>query len=91
MNTYRTANLPFAAYVHSTHKMHFLGCEHIGGTGRVAFVFSDPEGNGEQMNVEFEYGAECPAVGYYDSIRHLRRVMDRTRSNEQHEHSTHRR
>lgn len=86
MSTYQTENLPFAAYVHSTHKMRFLGCECVGETGRIAFVFSDPEGSGDQMNLEFESGAECPAVTFYDSIRHLRRVMDRTRSKEQYEH-----
>jgi hypothetical protein len=85
MNTYHTENLPFAAYAHSTHKMRFLGCEAVGGAGRVAFVFSDPDGRGDQMNLEFESGAECPAATFYDSIRHLRRVMDRTRSKEQNE------
>ena len=88
MNTYHTENLPFAAYAHSTHKMRFLGCEAVGGTGRVVFVFSDPEARGDQMNLDFESGAECPAAAFYDSIRHLRRVMDRTRSREQDEHAT---
>jgi hypothetical protein len=91
MNTYRTENLPFAAYAHSTHKLRFIGCERVGLTGRIAFVFSDPDGRGDQMNVEFESGAESPAVAFYDSIRHLRRVMDRTRSKEQDEHESYHR
>ena len=91
MTTYRTENLPFAAYAHSVHKMRFLGCECVAETGRVVFVFSDPDGSGDQMNVEFESGAECPAVAFYDSIRHLRRVMDRTRSREQDEYKSPRR
>ena len=91
MITYRTENLPFAAYAHSTHELRFLGCEPVGRRGRVAFIFSDPNARGDEMNVEFESGAECPAVTFYDSIRHLRRVMDRTRSKEQNEHDSHRR
>jgi hypothetical protein len=85
-STFRTEDLPFAAYLYAAHKLHFLGCEPVDGIGRVAFVFSDPAARGDQMSVEFESGAECPAAAFYDSIRHLRRVMDRTRSKEQDEH-----
>jgi hypothetical protein len=84
--TFRTEDLPFAAYLHAAHQLRFLGCELVDGIGRIAFTFSDPDGKGNQMNIEFESGAECPAVTFYDSIRHLRRVMDRTRSKEQHEY-----
>jgi hypothetical protein len=85
---FRTEELPFAAYLHATHRLRFLGCEPVGETGRVAFMFSDPTNEREKMNVQFESGAECPAAAFYDSIRHLRRVMDRTRSKEQYEHES---
>lgn len=90
-STFRTEDLPFAAYLHAAHKLSFLGCEPVDGTGRVAFIFSDPAARGDQMNVQFESGAECPAATFYDSIRHLRRVMDRTRSKEQNGYEARRR
>ncbi len=82
---FRTEELPFAAYLHASHRLRFLGCEPVGETGRVSFVFADPVNEGEKLIVEFESGAECPAAAFYDSIRHLRRVMDRTGSKEQNE------
>ena len=78
--TYRTEDLPFAAFLHSTRRLRFLCCERGNGDGRVAFVFDDPNGKGESLQIEFESGAECPAVSFYDSVRHLRRVMDGTRN-----------
>ncbi len=74
-----TQDLPFAAFLHATRKLRFLGCECLNGNGRVAFVFDDPSEEGERLHIEFESGAECPAVSFYDSVRHLRRVMDGTR------------
>ena len=76
-----TQDLPFAAFLHATRKLRFLSCECLNGNGRVAFVFDDPSEEGERLNVEFESGAECPAVSFYDSIRHLRRVMTKVQNN----------
>ena len=87
---FSTEELPFAAYLHSSRKLRFLTCQ-VNGTDRVAFVFADPNHEGDQLHVNFESGAECSAAAFYDSIRHLRRVMDRTRSIEQHEQHTSRR
>ncbi len=78
---FRTEDLPFASYLHASRKLRFLGCEPANGNGRIAFLFADPEGQGERLLIEFESGAECPAAAFYDSVRHLRRVMDGTRSN----------
>jgi hypothetical protein len=86
MRTHRTDSLPFAAFLHATRRLRFLECERLGRGGRVAFVFEDPNGEGERLHVAFESGAECSAVGYYDSVRHLRRVMDGTRSKGAWEH-----
>ena len=76
--TFSTEDLPFAAYLHSARKLRFLTCQ-VSGSDRVAFVFADPNKEGDQLHLNFESGAECPAATFYDSIRHLRRVMDRTR------------
>ncbi len=81
---YRTPDLPFAAYLHSTRKLAFLRCE-MNGSSRVDFVFEDPAGAGEELSVEFESGtAQCSPVVFYDSIRHLRRVMDGTLRSRKH-------
>ena len=84
--TFITQDLPFAAFPHATRKLRFLGCECSNGNGRVAFVFDDPSEEGERLHIEFESGAECPAVSFYDSMRHLRRVMTRVQSNGVMEH-----
>jgi hypothetical protein len=85
---FSTEDLPFAAFLHASRKLRFLTCQ-VSGTDRVAFVFADPNNEGDQLHLNFESGAECPAAAFYDSIRHLRRVMDRTRSRstEQNEHA----
>jgi hypothetical protein len=75
-SSFLTEELPFAAFLHSTRKMQFQRCSVLGNQ-RVAFVFADPNHEGERLQLEFESGAECPAAAFYDSIRHLRRVMDR--------------
>lgn len=90
MNTYRTESLPFASFLHATRKLRFLGCESANGNGRIAFLFNDPHREGERLQVEFESGAECPAAAFYDSVRHLRRVMDGTRNKGAIEHEHHR-
>lgn len=87
---FATEDLPLAAYLHATRILRFLACETTG-PSRVAFVFADPNHTGDRLHLDFESGAECSAVAFYDSIRNLRRVMDRTRSNEQNEHRTHHR
>jgi len=87
--TFTTDDLPLAAYLHATRKLRFLSC-HSNANGRMQFVFADPKQEGDRLHIEFETGAECSAVAFYDSIRHLRRVMDRTRtrSTEPHEQNT---
>ena len=74
---FRTKDLPFAAFLHATRLLRFLGCEPLNGSGRIIFVFDDPEDEGDRLQIDFESGAECPASVFYDSVRHLRRVMTR--------------
>jgi hypothetical protein len=90
--SFSTEDLPFAAFLHASRKLRFLTCQ-VSGSDRVAFVFADPNNEGDHLHVNFESGAECPAASFYDSIRHLRRVMDRTRTRsiEQNEHLNRRR
>ena|ERR1700688_4516948 len=91
--TFSTEDLPFAAYLHASRKLRFLTCQ-VSGIDRVAFIFADSNNEGDQLHLNFESGAECSAAAYYDSIRHLRRVMDRTRTRsieQKNEHPAHRR
>ncbi len=80
-----TEDLPFAAFLHTTRLLRFLGCEPLNGS-RVTFLFDDPDGEGDRLQIEFESGAECPASTFYDSVRHLRRVMTRVQSKGTYEH-----
>ncbi len=85
-----TQDLPFAAFLHATRMLRFLACECSNGNGRIPFLFDDPKREGDRLHIEFESGAECPAVSFYDSVRHLRRVMTRVQSNGVMEHEHHR-
>jgi hypothetical protein len=91
-STFATEELPLAAFLHASRALRFTSCEPTG-NDRVAFVFADPNHEGDKLQLQFESGAECPAAAFYDSIRLLRKVMDRTRSrsNEQNEYRSHRR
>jgi hypothetical protein len=92
--TFATEELPLAAFLHASRHLRFVSCEATG-IERVSFVFADPNNEGDKLQLEFESGAECPAAPFYDSIRLLRKAMDRTRSrsrsNEHHEYHSHRR
>jgi hypothetical protein len=85
---FMTDDLPFAAYLHASRKLRFIACQEQD-TGRMSFIFDDPKREGEWLQVEFESGAECAAATFYDSIRHLRRVMDRTRTRSLEPHEQH--
>jgi hypothetical protein len=86
--TFKTSDLPFAAFLFSTQKLEFLGCEVAAGTSRIEFIFQDNQGEGEKLHLSFETGAKCAAASYYDAVRHLRRAMTRTQNNgtKEHEH-----
>ena len=88
---FQTEDLPFASYLHATRRLRFVACEPVSSFGRVAFLFDDPRSEGDRLQIEFEGGAECSAASFYDSVRHLRRVMDGTRNHRsngarEHEH-----
>lgn len=85
---FRTGDLPFAAFLHSTRQLEFLRCEQSCNSSRIEFLFADPTGKGAELLVAFESGAQCAAVTFYDSVRHLRRVMTRAQSNGASEHES---
>jgi hypothetical protein len=73
-----TQDLGFACFLYAAHKLKFVGCKDAA-NGKVNFMFNDPNGDGENHRMEFEAGAEVPAVTFMDTIRHMRRVMDAPR------------
>jgi hypothetical protein len=83
---FRTRDLPFASFLHATRALRFLGCQRPSRDARIEFAFDDPDNRGACLQLDFEAGAECSAVAFYDSVRHLRRVMDGTKSTGASEH-----
>ena len=76
---FQTESLPLATYLFTLRKLKFLRCQPADNSGRVFFVFDDPEGLGERLQTDFESGGEVPAASYHDSLRHLRRLMDQSK------------
>lgn len=75
---FQTDSLPLASFLFTIRKLPFLGCQPNG--PRLVFMFDDPKGLGESLQIAFESGAECPAAAFYDSVRHLRRIMTRVQN-----------
>ena len=48
-----TEDLPFAAFLHATRLLRFLGCESVNGSGRINFVFDDPKDDGDLLQIDF--------------------------------------
>jgi hypothetical protein len=86
---FHTEDLSFAAFIYTTRKLPFLGCKSVNRNGRIVFVFEDAKSEGDQLHIQFESGAECSAAAFYDSVRHLRRVMTRVGNNGTCEHEYH--
>lgn len=75
--TYRvfaTKNFPLATYLLTNRNLDFI--EAAVENGRVSFRFADPAGIGPKLAIEFESGAECPAVQFHANQLRLRRIMD---------------
>ena len=86
---YRTDDLPFSAFLCAARKLKFLGCEAASSYDRrVEFLFEDPEGIGDKLYLDFNQGAQCEAAAFYDQVRHLRKLIDRTKfRSQEHDHS----
>lgn len=69
-----TERLQFAIFLHASQKLEFIGIE-PSSFGRIQFVFSDPEGQGAQYELEFDRGAAVPATAIFASQKFLRREM----------------
>jgi hypothetical protein len=74
LELFRTQNLGYAAFLQASRKLSFVRCE-LSVSERVAFVFRDPQHEGEHLRMAYETGAECSATGFYASLKGFRRVM----------------
>jgi hypothetical protein len=74
---FSTERLPLAIYLHASGRLHFLEC--VGAApGKVSFIFQDPANAGNQIELEFENGAEVAANSLFASQKYLRRKMTET-------------
>jgi hypothetical protein len=70
-----TERLPLAIFLHATERLKFLRCEPQGQSGKLVFVFADPDRSGAQEELEFDRGATVPATAIFASQKYLRRRM----------------
>lgn len=72
--TFRTERLQCAVFLHADSRLSFSHCE-LAESGKVRFVFDDPNGIGDQIELEFDRGASVPATSIFASQKYLRRKM----------------
>jgi hypothetical protein len=71
-----TERLPLAIFLHATERLGFLRCEPKEyNSGKVTFIFSDPDSAGTAVELEFDRGALVPATALFASQKFLRRKM----------------
>ena len=68
-----TQRLPVAIFLHASQRLLLSHCERVG--DKVQFVFSDPQGIGDQAELDFENGECIPAKSFFASQTFLRRRM----------------
>jgi hypothetical protein len=86
---FSTERLQLAIYLHASGRLQFTSCERID-TDKVRFIFDDPEHVGDQLELEFEQGAQLAATSLFASQKYLRRKMSDTlnnRRNREHEYN----
>jgi hypothetical protein len=72
-NHFVTQRLPLAIFLHATQRLPLSRCELVG--DKVQFVFSDPQGIGDQAELDFENGESVVAKALLASQTFLRRRM----------------
>lgn len=75
MNNYQTTRLPIAAFLHCNNVLEFVQVLKSDDS-TIAFQFRDPEGLGEQFEMDFEQGrAIVDARAFVSSERFLKSKM----------------
>ena len=73
-STFSTERLQLAIYLHASQRLPFLRCE-AQASGKVRFVFGDPNSEGTEAELEFDRGAKVAATELFASQKFLRRKM----------------
>jgi hypothetical protein len=77
MKTFATSNLGLAAYLLASKRLKLIGIE-TSNPNQADFVFDDPGGGGEAIDIEFGAGDPLvPAVSFHRALRSLRHMIDR--------------
>jgi len=79
-NNFLTERLPLAIYLHASGKLEFSHCESTSNS-KVRFVFRDPQHIGNELELEFESGAQVPATAIFASQKFLRRKVSEALNN----------
>ncbi len=81
---FRTSRLPLATYIHCQRLLEFAGCEEVDAR-RVAFVFKDPDGQGEELEFKFDRsdGTLVDARAFVTSEQLLKKKMYHTLRNQE--------
>ncbi len=78
---FETDKLPLAVFIHTRDALPFLGVKE-GRPGRMVFEFQDPDGQGPQLELEFQRGAEVSASALFASYKYLRSALSKATSNQ---------
>jgi len=71
---FMTERLPLAIYLHASGKLEFSHCASAS-PDKVRFVFHDPRQIANDLELEFERGAQVPATAIFASQKFLRRKL----------------
>jgi hypothetical protein len=74
VKTWRTENLPAAAYIHGGRHLKFVRCEPTR-PGLSSFVFEDPEDKGSDLEYAYDSGATGVLSAFFSAIKFLRTQM----------------
>ena len=81
MKIFATSNLGLAAYLLASKRLQFV-CVDALDPSHADFLFNDPDGSGEAIDIEFGAGdALVPAASFHRALRSLRHMIDRKGSN----------
>jgi hypothetical protein len=78
--TFTTERLPLAIYLHASASLIFSHCERAS-SDKVLFVFLDPQHLGNELELEYERGAQVAATSIFASQKFLRRKMSEALNN----------
>jgi hypothetical protein len=77
MKQFVTSNLVLAAYLLASKRLQFAGVDAVD-PNHADFLFDDPEGSGEAIDIEFGAGDPLvPAASFHRALRSLRHMIDR--------------